>query len=210
MRKGRNRYSPLFLAKVILLPAVMAAVIFGCTPVRVYDLQCEYLTDPSGIDDPYGLSQAESFDGFSPRVSWKILAPFKYGTQKAYRAVVSDWQGNKLWDSGLCEGREQFCFIPGSILESSAAYRWKVGVRVRDKGSLKWRREARFSTGLLKDDWKGGWIRHPEADPQSHIWFRKRFDCRNPALPENPYSLMWHPWATKSFMSTGRRLTTGC
>jgi hypothetical protein len=38
----------------------------------VYDLQCEYLVNPLGIDDPYRLNQLEDFKGFSPRVSWKI------------------------------------------------------------------------------------------------------------------------------------------
>ena len=164
------------LAAAFLLSSVLAAVCLKHPSVRIWDLRCEYLTDPLGIDDPYRITQAESFDGFSPRLSWKISAPGRYGGQKACRVVVSDWEGNRLWDSGLNEGRNQCCFIPDSILESGTAYRWKVGVQVKDKGSLKWSREARFSTGLLKDDWKGKWIRHPYADPKCHIRFRKDFD----------------------------------
>ena len=172
-----KRYWSIFLClAVVLLPSVLAVSCIERSKVKVRDLKCEYLTDPLGIDNPYRTSQAESFEGFSPRLSWKISAPDRFCAQKAYRIVVCNWKGNQLWDSGLREEWNQFCFLPDSIIGSGSTYRWKVGVQVKDKGSLKWSQEAVFSTGLLKDDWKGKWIRHPDADPKSHIWFRKSFD----------------------------------
>jgi alpha-L-rhamnosidase len=142
---------------------------------RVYDLQCEHLTNPLGIDDPYRLDQAEDFSGFSPRVSWKIDSGSEAGRQQAYRVVVTDTKQEVVWDSGVREESRQFCFIPGSVMQSGTAYYWKVGVYDRDLSSCTWSGQARFSTGLLGKEWRGKWIKHPSSPTENHIWFRKEF-----------------------------------
>ena len=38
--------------------------------LQVYDLRCEYLTEPLGIDNPYASEQMTAWD-YSPRVAWK-------------------------------------------------------------------------------------------------------------------------------------------
>lgn len=166
-----------------LLPAGLLGpvVIYYQDILSVYDLRCEYMKEPLGIDDPYCREQSLHFNGFSPRLSWKITDKDGQGKQTAYRVVVSDVREDILqnergiWDSGIVKENNQFCFIPDSLIASSTDYYWKVGIYNKDSLSCVWSEPAHFSTGLLKEDWKGTWITHPTASKESHVWFRKNF-----------------------------------
>ena len=161
--------------------------------ISVYDLRCEYMSEPLGIDDPYRFDESVDYRGFSPRISWKVTGNKNAVKQTAYRVTVSNrLKGPLVWDSGVVETDDQFCFIPDHILQSGKTYYWKVGVYSRRTQSLAgsvqantmsegetpsfvWSKSARFSTGLLQADWKGEWISHPSAAGESHIWYRKTF-----------------------------------
>ncbi|MDR0745622.1 MAG: family 78 glycoside hydrolase catalytic domain [Mediterranea sp.] len=170
-----------------LLPAgLLGPVTIARQDVPVYDLQCEYLTNPLGIDDPYHSDRAEDFNGFSPRVSWKIDSRSETGKQQAYRVVVTNTQKDTVWDSGIRQDNRLFCFIPGSAMTSGTAYDWKVGVYDRDLSSCTWSGQAHFSTGLLDKDWQGKWIKHPSAPAESHIRFRKEFILPEGSAPGKP------------------------
>ena len=139
--------------------------------VLPHDLQCEYLTDPLGIDVAI------------PRFNWKLRDPDQIRGQKqtAYQLIVAS---NKtmlernlgdLWDSGRVDS-PQSALIPyaGRKLVSHQECHWKVRVFDKDQAASPWSTPARFSMGVLSEsEWTGPWIRHPEAPAVAHIWFRK-------------------------------------
>lgn len=175
-----NKYR--FLVWITLCNILSLAT--GCESPRmqIRDLRCEYLKEPLGIDNPYQTGQIESFEPFSPRLSWKVSVTDGSTVQTAYRVYVAASfrdvvKGeNLLWDSGTIEGHEQYCFVPAGIMRPAQAYYWKVGVRSDDSDSFIWSRPTRFTTGLTRHEWKGGWIDFPGASAKSHVWFRKEVE----------------------------------
>lgn len=151
----------------------------GNPRLQVYDLRCEYLEEPLGIDDPYRMGQTEDFEDFSPRLSWKVAVADGSAGQTAYQLVVAasyrDVKRGKnlLWDSGAVEHSGQYCFLPAEIMRPGQVYYWKVGVCSDGSDKFVWSRPARFTTGLTREGWKGEWIDLPEALVESHVWFRK-------------------------------------
>jgi alpha-L-rhamnosidase len=137
--------------------------------IRVYDLRCEYLVDPLGIDTEV------------PRFSWKVSAPDREQCQTAYRILVAS-SPDKLkrdeadvWDSDIVTSNSSQLIPCEGKLVSGAEYYWKALVYGRENNVSGWSDVARFSMGLLnRDDWKGQWIKHPEAAPERHTWFRKK------------------------------------
>ncbi len=68
-------------------------------------------------------------------------------------------------------------------------------VWLEDGNATTWSEPTRFSVGLLKgSDWKGRWIKHPEASTPKHIWFRKKFALTESATKAFVYvaSLGYH------------------
>ncbi|MEY3896368.1 MAG: hypothetical protein RLZZ214_1888 [Verrucomicrobiota bacterium] len=135
------------------------------------DLQCEYLTDPLGIDVEI------------PRFNWKLKVPDHLRGQKqsAYQILVAsskaqlDRNEGDLWDSGRVNSPLS-ALVPyaGKKLVSNQDCHWKVRIHDKDQAASPWSPPARFSMGLLREsDWTGTWIRHPQAPPVAHIWFRK-------------------------------------
>jgi alpha-L-rhamnosidase len=150
--------------------------------LSIYDLRCEYIKDPLGIDNPYTRNEPDAFRSFSPRISWKIAAESEAKKQTAYRIILADKpeSGEIIWDSGIVEDNRQYSFIPGSLLRPGGDYYWKAGVFCKDTLACVWSEQARFSMGLREEDWQGQWINHPCAPKESHIWYRKEF-----TWPEN-------------------------
>ena len=123
-----------------------------------YNLKCEYLVNPIGIDT------------ISPRFSWLLIHEERNQKQIAYQILVAS---NKellksntgdLWDSGKIESDLHFNVIyDGISLKSDSTYFWivkwwdKHGVE-SDYSSI-----ASFSTALMeKSDWKAKWISRSE------------------------------------------------
>jgi len=153
--------------------------------IEVYDLKCEYLTEPIGIDNPYEKGQMAEWN-YSPRLSWKCKSlDVENKKQKAFRITVAlsendlKQRKNLLWDSGIIESDKQFCFLPQEIMRSHTKYLWQVELMAN--GELK--NISSFSTGLLKSDWKGKWICKNNTPKDQHIIFRKEFDLQS--IPEN-------------------------
>lgn len=158
---------------LILVAAVPLAAAAAETGTAPHDLRCEYLTDPLGIDVVI------------PRFSWKQTDPDHVRGQKqtAWQILVA---GSKellaqdegdLWDSGKVS-TSQSTLVPygGSALASNQECFWKVRIHDMHGTPSAWSAPARFSMGLLdEEDWKGPWIKHPEAPVEKHIWFRKSF-----------------------------------
>ena len=119
--------------RLCLTATAITFALFACNSnkLQVYDLRCEYLTEPSGIDNPYALEQMTAWD-YSPRLSWKCkMQKAECKRQKAYRVTVALSEkdlksgNNLLWDSGIVESAEQFCFLPKGIMRSHTKYYWQ-------------------------------------------------------------------------------------
>jgi alpha-L-rhamnosidase len=169
---------------------LVSLIVFGCKPsgddFGAKDLQCEYQTEPIGID------VAE------PRLGWKMFdAKHVRGQrQTAYHILMASNLSrlteteSDVWNSGKINS-SQSVLTPfgGSKLRSSREYFWKVKVYDKDGRPSNWSEPTRFVTGILDSaDWElAKWIRHPDAPKVKHIWFRK-----NLHLDANPESVFIH------------------
>jgi alpha-L-rhamnosidase len=145
--------------------------------IRVYDLRCEHIVNPLGIDRE------------TPRFSWKIACPSgdRGQEQTAYRILIASSPEKlkrdeaDIWDSKtVTSGSSHLIPFQGDKLVSGEDYYWKVMIYDSKNNASGWSSTARFSMGLLdRSDWKGLWIKHPEAAPERHIWFRQRLNVDN-------------------------------
>lgn len=120
-----------------------------------YDLRCEQLIDPIGIESA------------TPRLGWKCHSDSRDFTQSACRLLVaSDPSGleegkSDLWDSGWITSDQSVNIVyDGKPLEAGREYFWTVAIRDKDGISSGFSTPARFTTGLhSSDDWRNArWI----------------------------------------------------
>ena len=163
--------------KRVVLPAIILSLGLWLSAARaevvVSQLQCEYLTDPLGIDVQ------------TPSLTWQLSdADHARGQKQAgYQVLVAsspallDQGRADLWDSGqLLSAQSALVPFAGKKLTSGQDCYWKVRVLDKDQKVSAWSPIARFSMGLLEPkDWSGPWIKHPTAAKEKHLWFRKTF-----------------------------------
>ncbi|HTG54765.1 MAG TPA: alpha-L-rhamnosidase N-terminal domain-containing protein, partial [Niabella sp.] len=148
--------------------------------IGLYDLTCEYLTNPKGIDDR------------QPRLGWKLrsLNEKLYGqTQEAYRLIVASsqelLQKNKgdVWDSKwVISSQTQQIAYNGHPLSSDRTYYWKVCIRDERSQVSAWSEINSFTTGFFdQKEWKAQWI----GDDQRFA--PGKADCN-----------IWDPWMKKT------------
>jgi alpha-L-rhamnosidase len=120
-------------------------------PQPPYNLRCEYLKDPMGIDVK------------KPRFFWVLQHSDRGHKQSAYQLIVSTELSTEtaiLWDTGKVLSDQSIHVVyEGKPLESDRTYYWKV--RYWDKNDIPspYSRIARFDTGLFNpEDWEGEWI----------------------------------------------------
>ncbi len=167
----------LFVKAIILTNVLWFFSAHGA--VMVTGLQCEYLTDPLGIDVQ------------TPRFTWQLSDTDHVRGQKqtGYQVLVAsspvflDEGRADIWDSGqVLSAQSALVPFAGKKLTSGENCFWKVRVLDMDKKPSAWSSTARFSMGLLEpSDWTGPWIKHPTAPVEKQIWFRKTFTLRNKA-----------------------------
>src|SRR5487761_2376283 len=142
---------------VVILASFLWTLPAGAA-VAVSALQCEYLTDPLGIDVQ------------TPRFTWKLTDTDHARGQKqtGYQVRVAssparlDEGRADIWDSGKVQS-SQSALVPfaGHKLTSGQDCFWKVRVFDKDQKPSAWSSTARFSMGLLEPkDWTGPWIKH--------------------------------------------------
>ncbi|MDR1762420.1 MAG: glycoside hydrolase family 78 protein [Dysgonamonadaceae bacterium] len=178
------------MKKTFFLSLLLALIASSCAnkaDLKIYALRCEYLTEPLGIDNPYQNGQMLDYKDFSPRLTWKVEGKSETGKQKAYRLVLKN-NDKILWDSGIVESEQQFCFLPAGILKSNSVYRWYVSVYEKDLKRCCKSEAASFTTGLAKSDWQGKWIYMPDTVPEKQVWFRKTFELD--AVPETVFAYL--------------------
>ncbi|MDR0541610.1 MAG: family 78 glycoside hydrolase catalytic domain [Dysgonamonadaceae bacterium] len=170
-RIAPQKYYRYWLILLFAMPLAVLSNVRNSTTLQIYDLRCEHLVNPLGID-------AET-----PRFSWKLRdAAFIRGQrQTAYRILVATTPAQlkkgkaDVWDSGIVLSEQsRLVDYGGKALKPGNGYYWKVQVYDGNGKPSGWSETARFSMGLLnRSDWKGKWIKHPSALPEKHIWFRK-------------------------------------
>jgi len=119
-----------------------------------YDLRCELLIDPIGVDN------------LSPRLSWKSESKRFGQVQTAYKILVASSYKNlrsdngDIWDSGNVSSSSSINNIyNGENLQSNRKYYWKVKLWDIDGNESKWSKVSEWSMGLVDSElWKAKWI----------------------------------------------------
>ena len=123
-------------------------------PLHPYDLRCEYLKNPLGLD------------ATSPRFQWKLSSAQRAQEQTAYQILVASHPDTlkadrgDLWNSGKVISNENIHIqYAGKTLLSGQQCYWKVKVWDKNQQESGWSEMAYFSMGLLQpSDWKAMWI----------------------------------------------------
>ena len=140
---------------------------------QLYDLSCENLTAPLGIDTN------------TPHFSWKLSSNQNGAAQKAYKLLVASdslmlEKGKAdLWNSGKVRSPHS-TMVPykGKALPSRSLAYWKIGVWDENSQQPVWSNISSFAIGLLEPvDWKGAYIGLPidSGNPECPL-LRKQFE----------------------------------
>ena len=131
--------------------------------VEVLNLQCEYLSNPLGIENP------------NPQLCWQLIATQRNVTQSAYRILVSNDPellkksiGN-IWDSKKVTSSQSLQIVyAGQKLQAGKDYYWKVMVWDNHGDNSAWSKHAQWQMGLFDPKgWMGAqWIAY-ERMPDS-------------------------------------------
>jgi alpha-L-rhamnosidase len=128
--------------------------------LQVYDLKCDYQTDPLGIDS------------LKPGLSWKLDSPERGQSQTAYQIVAASTLAKlekgefDVWDSGKVHS-SQSVDVPygGATLHSGERIYWNVRVWDRKEKSSAARQPAWWEMGLIEPaDWRAVWITRPRDE----------------------------------------------
>ena len=141
--------------------------------LKVEGLQCEYLTNPLGLDETH------------PRLRWLLQSPQRAQRQSAYQVLVASTEAalqadrGDLWDSGKIASA-QSAQVPyaGKPLASGQRAWWKVRAWDRDGKPSAWSRLASWEMGLLSDgEWHGKWIgRTTDTEARPAPLLRREFE----------------------------------
>lgn len=124
------------------------------TPPPPFNLRCEYLVNPVGIDIPL------------PRFSWMLRHRERGRLQSAYRIIVSSSLMaaenliGDVWDSGkVASDQSTNVEYGGGELESRCRYYWRVKWWDDTGRESPFSEIAFFETGILnQEEWKAKWI----------------------------------------------------
>jgi len=139
---------------IVFLVALFFASCNQRSCMEIYDLKCENLHNPLGIDKT------------EPRFSWKINSTVNGTEQKAFQILAATdslllrEKRADLWNSGIVESATSI-LVPykGKSLNSGMAVYWKVRVYDNNGNVSPWSPVGRFSIGLLdENDWEASYI----------------------------------------------------
>jgi alpha-L-rhamnosidase len=144
-------------------------------------LQCEYASNPVGID---GL----------PQLSWRLESAARATKQTAYRVIVATSldrlhsNNGDVWDTEkVLSSKSTGIRYNGREPESRQRYYWKVQVWDNRRDSS-WSEPAFFEMGLLnRDDWMSGWIGYVPGMPGRTLYFKGTFVPQKPILQARTY-----------------------
>ena len=160
---------------MILLAVICLPVSLFGSKVVITGLQCEYLSNPLGIDV------------VNPRLSWQIQTAEPNFKQTAYEIRVAEspampGQKNKqIWNSGqVISDQSVNIEYKGPRLESMKRYFWQVRLWDNKRKITDWSKPAWWETAILDSKlWKACWIMAKGKTPDDHrpVCFRKEFTC---------------------------------
>ncbi|MDR0724461.1 MAG: glycoside hydrolase family 78 protein [Prevotellaceae bacterium] len=198
--KKDNRNMKKIIVSIMRMKKEILIVVCACFNIityaesGIYDLRCEYLSDPLSIDTPH------------PRLAWKIQTKKQGLKQTAYQIFVASdrnlLQEGKadLWDSGKTLSDDQIAVqYAGKDLTGQKLVYWKVRFWDNNDRLSAWSPIARFGGGLTKAEINAAaCIGFPkEAYPDRKLGvisplFRKTFDYRGGATLLYVNSLGYH------------------
>ena len=121
-----------------------------CNKQPLVSLQCEYLSNPLGIDVEH------------PRLMWHMNSK-KPQQQQAYRIIVANsleelnTDSALVWDSGKIKADDQMVYYEGAPLMAHKRYYWKVEIWTAGKKIVS--KPTWFETAkIASSDWKASWI----------------------------------------------------
>jgi alpha-L-rhamnosidase len=186
---SRSPVPDVVLAILSVLLASAVTTRLHAAPASSTALQCEYKTNPLGIDIP------------QPRLSWQIVDGERGWLQSAYqirvaRSLAALSQGASLvWDSGKVLSEESVHReYAGPALQSAARYYWQVRVWDAQGRASVWSEPAWWEMGLLTAvDWQASWI-----EP----------DLEEDAARSNPCPLLRREFALRGAVKSARAYVT--
>lgn len=134
--------------KTLFLSLLLCACSVVLPAHSLYDLKCEHLSAPMGIDNRY------------PIFSWKTNSDTPDYWQQSYRIQVES-DGKTIWDSGKVRSDESAnVHYAGPALRPATHYRWRVRTWGSRGERAEWSEWQPFSTALLSEaDWhQAQWI----------------------------------------------------
>jgi alpha-L-rhamnosidase len=161
-----------YLAVCVLGLAVTAPPSSQSSDLAVYELRCEYATDPMGIDVS------------APRLFWKLRGDAGGARQTAYQILVGSSAGSlasdkgDLWDTGRVESDETTHIrYAGKALGSSQRAHWKVRVWDGAGRASAWSTPSSWTMGIVAPtDWHARWIAD-RASAESPL-LRREFEVK--------------------------------
>ena len=160
------------LLLLLVLPLQLLAI-------GLYDLRCELLHQPWGIDNT------------TPALSWKITPGENGLCQTAYQILAASSpellteEKADLWNTGKVKSPESL-WIPyaGKALTSRSVVYWQVRAWDQNDKAGGWARGAHFSVGILdKNLWKGQYIGMKHQNPKVQPMLRKAFSYSGKGEP---------------------------
>lgn len=143
--------------------------------VKVTGLQCEYLTNPLGLDTP------------APRLRWVLESGERGVRQSAYQILAASSEAalkrdrGDLWDSGKVQSEQTAQVLyAGKEPGPGRPCWWKVRVWDQDGRPSAWSAPAVWERGLpRKSDWEGKWIgRTEDTAPRPAPLLRREFTVK--------------------------------
>ncbi len=149
----------------------------------LYDLRCEYLANPIGVD------------AAAPRFTWKIADRDSGANQTAYRILVGAdsaavAQGiGESWNSGEVLSGDNLVVYGGTQLKPFTRYYWKVESVGGNGKTYRSKTMPFFETGVMETgNWQGAWISDGRAiDFKPAPYFRKTFNAEKKVKTARAY-----------------------
>lgn len=171
---------PKMLSLFMLLPLLFMCPINAedLSHISIYDLQCEYLKEPLGVDV------------VNPCLTWKLKNKSKKRGlfQSAYQIIVSssleklNQDIGDLWDTGMVKGNPFQIIYQGTPLKPTMRAWWKVRIWDNQNRVSSFSEPSFWEMGLISNEnWTGNWIEPPEDLYPRNLTDKDRF-AFNPAL----------------------------
>ncbi len=154
-----------------LLLLVLMAIQTQAQQGQAFNLQCEYLVNPIGLDTTL------------PRLHWQMTDSRQGAKQTAYQVIVgidSTLVANEkreMWDSGKILSSEMLVTYQGKPLHPFTKYFWSVCIWDQDNKKSPLAKVASFETGMMQiSNWQGTWISDSkDVALKPAPYFRKQF-----------------------------------